>query len=77
MNRNEKLQEYTYSFDLTGEKSLMTLTRISTSRPQEIVYDLSQVQVCTVDTTTEKIYLPQTSYFGLNLIMKKSRKVYF
>ena len=55
----------------------MILTRIASSSSVEIVYDLSEVHVCSVETSNDQIYAPETSYFGLNIMLKKSRKVYF
>ena len=77
MDQDGDMLEYTYYFDQSAEQSLMILRQISSPCPHEIVYDLSKVHVCTVDVPTEKMYQPQTSYFGLNIIAKKSRKVYF
>ena len=56
----------------------MILRRVSkTSGPHEIIYDLPQVQVSSIDTPEEQNYQPDSEYFALNLIVNKSRKIYF
>ena len=42
-----------------------------------IAYNLKDVMVCTIDTAEEKNVCPQERFFAMNLLVKKSRKIYF
>ena len=41
------------------------------------MYDLSTIMACTIDTVDEKNVCNQGRHYALNLLVKKSRKVYF
>ena len=42
-----------------------------------IAYALKDIMVCTIDTVDEKNVCRQQRFFAMNLLIKKSRKIYF
>ena len=79
---------YMYKFaietDPTTRVISLVLTRpIDQNSPKSdktkepISYDLKNIQACTIDTEFEKNACSANLHFAMNLVQKKSRKVYF
>ena len=71
---------YLYKYEFTPEGQL-TFTRPSLSNGEKpskpIVYDLHVTQVCTIDREDKKVYCNDKRHYGINILQKSSRKVYF
>jgi len=82
MNTDDRYQPYNYTFSNDSDG----VNRVVFSRPADgtfsvdpkpIIYDLDQIMACTLDSEDAKNYCRNKRHFALNIIQKKTRKVYF
>lgn len=83
MTSEDRYYIYKYTF-VKGENSEHQLVFKRPKDPNNnaiknkpIVYNLSEIQVCTIDSCDEKNVCMQKRHFAMNILMSKSRKVYF
>lgn len=78
MTSEERYYLYRYEFSPEGQ---LTFTRPSLSNGEKpskpIVYDLSVTQICTIDREDRKVYCKDKRHYGINILQKSSRKIYF
>ena len=75
------IYKFTFETDEDGNHSIV-FTRPSDpnstkDKNKPISYDLSTIMACTIDTVDEKNVCCEQRHFAMNILIKKSRKVYF